>query len=43
MCRVFFDLEGRMKFETIKTLKTEAFRRLTGVKRETFDNMAFIL
>ena len=32
-----------MKFETVKTLKTEAFRRLTGVKRETFDNMAFIL
>ncbi len=43
MCRAFFDLEGMMKFETVKTLKTEAFRRLTGVKRETFDNMAFIL
>jgi len=43
MYHAFFDLEGMMKFETVKTLKTEAFRRLTGVKRETFDNMAFIL
>lgn len=32
-----------MKFETIKTLKTESFRRLTGIKRETFDHMTTIL
>lgn len=32
-----------MTFETVKTLKTEAFRRLTGVKRETFDHMTSIL
>jgi len=32
-----------MKFEAIKTLKTESFRRLTGIKRETFDHMTSIL
>jgi hypothetical protein len=31
------------KYEGIKNLKTEAFRRLTGVKPETFNKMASIL
>ena len=32
-----------MKFETVKGLDPEKFRRLTGVKRTTFDKMAGIL
>lgn len=32
-----------MKFETIKWLDEEKFRRLTGVKRTTFDKMVSIL
>lgn len=32
-----------MKFEIIKELDEEKFRRLTGVKRTTFDRMAGIL
>lgn len=32
-----------MKFETVKELDDEKFRRLTGVKRSTFDKMVSIL
>lgn len=32
-----------MKFETVKNLDDEKFRRLTGVKRSTFDKMVGIL
>lgn len=32
-----------MKFETVKELDDEKFRRLTGVKRTTFDKMVGIL
>lgn len=32
-----------MKFETVKELDEEKFRRLTGVKRTTFDKMTGIL
>jgi hypothetical protein len=32
-----------MKFETVKNLDDEKFRRLTGVKRPTFDKMVGIL
>jgi hypothetical protein len=32
-----------MKFETVKSLDDEKFRRLTGVKRPTFDKMVGIL
>ncbi len=32
-----------MKFETVKDLDNEKFRRLTGVKRPTFDKMVGIL
>ena len=32
-----------MKFETVKDLDDEKFRRLTGVKRSTFDKMVGIL
>lgn len=32
-----------MRFEKIKQLKEESFRRLTGVKRKTFDKMVEIL
>ncbi|MBS0628054.1 MAG: IS5/IS1182 family transposase, partial [Verrucomicrobia bacterium] len=32
-----------MKFETVKGLKDEQFRRLTGVKRTTFNKMVEIL
>lgn len=32
-----------MKFETVKELDEEKFRRLTGVKRTTFDRMVGIL
>ncbi len=32
-----------MKFETVKNLDDEKFRRLTGVKRPTFDKMVSIL
>jgi hypothetical protein len=32
-----------MKFETVKNLVGEKFRRLTGVKRTTFDRMVEIL
>jgi len=32
-----------MKFETVKELDDEKFRRLAGVKRTTFDKMVFIL
>jgi transposase len=32
-----------MKYEQIKQLEAEKFRRLTGVKKETFDKMVSIL
>jgi Helix-turn-helix of DDE superfamily endonuclease len=32
-----------MKFDTIKNLKPEEFRRLTGVKQETFNKMIEII
>lgn len=32
-----------MKFEIIKNLENEKFRRLTGVKKSSFDKMALIL
>ena len=32
-----------MKYKTVNTLEEEAFRRLTGVKRATFNKMAEIL
>ena len=32
-----------MKFETVKELDNEKFRRLAGVKRTTFDKMVLIL
>lgn len=32
-----------MKYNSVKTLKDEAFRRLTGVKRPTFEKMIEIL
>jgi hypothetical protein len=32
-----------MKFEQVQSLKEEAFRRLTGVKRRTFDTMIDVL
>ena len=32
-----------MKFETIKSLDDEKFRRLTGIKKATFDRMQLIL
>lgn len=32
-----------MRYRTIKTLKGEEFRRLTGVQRSTFDAMASLL
>jgi hypothetical protein len=32
-----------MKFETVKQLDDEKFRRLSGVKRSTFNRMALIL
>lgn len=32
-----------MKFETVKELDDEKFRRLAGVKRTTFDKMVAIL
>lgn len=32
-----------MKFDTIKNLKPEDFRRLTGVKRQTFNKMVEII
>jgi len=35
--------KGMMKFEKAKELDTEKFRRLTGVKRSTFDQMISIL
>lgn len=34
---------GRVKFETVKELDDEKFRRLAGVKRTTFDKMVLIL
>ncbi|KIA76039.1 putative transposase for insertion sequence element IS702 [Parachlamydia acanthamoebae] len=34
---------GYMKFETVKELDEEKFRRLTGVKRTTFNKMVGIL
>ena len=34
---------GKMKYETVKELEEEKFRRLTGVKRLTFDKMVGIL
>ena len=36
-------LEDIMKFNIASTLQPEAFRRLTGVKRTTFDHMTAIL
>ena len=35
--------KGMMKFEKAKSLDNEKFRRLTGVKRSTFDQMSLIL
>jgi hypothetical protein len=32
-----------MRYETIKTLKDSDFKRLTGVKRKTFDKMLAVL
>lgn len=32
-----------MKFETVKMLEDEKFRRLTGIKRSTFDKRVEIL
>jgi hypothetical protein len=32
-----------MRYETVKKLKGEGFRRLTGVQRETFEGMATLL
>jgi len=32
-----------VKFETVKELDDEKFRRLAGVKRSTFEKMALIL
>jgi len=32
-----------MRFDSVKELKGEAFRRLTGVRRETFETMAALL
>jgi len=32
-----------MKFDSVKNLHTEAFRRLTGIKRVTFDTMTEII
>jgi hypothetical protein len=32
-----------MKYEQIRNLKNESFRRLTGVKRQTFEKMVKIL
>jgi hypothetical protein len=34
--------KGMMKFEKAKSLDNEKFRRLTGVKRSTFDQMSLI-
>lgn len=34
---------GDMKFEMVKGLDEEKFRRLTGIKRKTFDRMVEIL
>ena len=34
---------GEVKFETVKELDDEKFRRLAGVKRSTFDKMVLIL
>jgi len=34
---------GRLRFESVKELKGEAFRRLTGVQRSTFEAMAAVL
>ena len=34
---------AEMKFETVKELDNEKFRRLAGVKRTTFDKMVLIL
>jgi hypothetical protein len=34
---------GEVKFETVKELDDEKFRRLAGVKRTTFDKMVLIL
>jgi hypothetical protein len=43
MYRVLAMSEEKMKFETVKELDGEKFRRLTGVKRSTFDKMVDIL
>jgi DDE superfamily endonuclease len=32
-----------MRYRTVRKLKDEGFRRLTGVRRETFDRMAALL
>jgi hypothetical protein len=34
---------GKMRFESIKGISSEEFRRLTGVKRETFEKMVELL
>ena len=43
MIRWFSEEETAMRYGTIKQLKGEEFRRLTGVQRETFDAMARLL
>ncbi|KAG6559533.1 hypothetical protein RHOW815_000466 [Candidatus Rhabdochlamydia sp. W815] len=35
--------KGMMKIEKAKSLDNEKFRRLTGLKRSTFDQMSLIL
>jgi hypothetical protein len=32
-----------MRFDSVKELKSEAFRRLTGAQRRTFEEMAALL
>jgi hypothetical protein len=35
--------EATMRFDSVKDLKGEAFRRLTGIQRNTFEAMAAVL
>jgi hypothetical protein len=36
-------MEATMRFDSLKKLKGEAFRRLTGVQRSTFEAMTALL
>jgi hypothetical protein len=36
-------VESKVKFEMVKELEDEKFRRLAGIKRTTFDKMILIL